>query len=174
MTGAELIKSKIRTVSNFPKPGIEFRDSTTLIKDGDAFKHTIDELCAQWPVTEYDAIVAIDARGFIFGSALAFKNKKGIILARKQGKLPAETSSESYALEYGEDKIEIHVDAIEPNKRYLVLDDLIATGGTASATCKIIERLGGTISGCGFVIELEGLNGRESLGPYNIKSLVQY
>jgi adenine phosphoribosyltransferase len=174
MSGIDFIKSKIRTISDFPKPGIEFRDSTTLIKDANAFNQTINELCNQWPDEEYDAIVAIDARGFIFGSALAYKNQKGLVLARKQGKLPAKTSSESYALEYGEDKIEIHDDSIEKGKRYLILDDLIATGGTAAATCKIVDRLGGIVAGCGFVIELSALKGRDSIKCQNIRSLIQY
>ena len=153
---------------------IGFRDTTTLIQDNEGLKATIDGLDHQWDPSTYDQIVAIDARGFIFGSALAYKRNVGIVLARKKGKLPAQATSQTYNLEYGTGEIEIHNDSIVKNSRYLVIDDLIATGGTAKAACEIIEQLGGIVVGCGFIVELPFLEGRQFLSKYKVKSLVSF
>ena len=170
----EDLKQKIRNVQDFPKPGIGFKDITTLIKDDAAFKKSIDALADQYNPDDIDVIVGIESRGFIFGAALAYKWGKGFVPVRKPGKLPAEKIREEYQLEYGTDAVEIHKDAITPGQRVLIIDDLLATGGTVAAAANLVEKLSGNIVGISFLIELSFLNGREKLGRYNIHSLITF
>ena len=157
------IKSHIRTVKHYPKQGIQFRDITTLLKDPIGFKLTIDDLIRRYKDEKIDKIAGIEARGFILGAPLAYALGKGFIPVRKKGKLPAETIGQDYELEYGTDRIEIHTDAISKGERVLLVDDLIATGGTAEAACKLIEKMGGEIIECCFVIDLPDIGGRARL-----------
>lgn len=159
----ELIKSKIREVPDFPKEGILFKDITTVLRDPEAFTHAVDLLAKHYEKQQIDYIAGIEARGFIFGSALAYKLGKGFIPIRKPGKLPSKTERVSYDLEYGKDSLEIHIDAIEPGRKVLIVDDLLATGGTAEAAIKLVKKIGGIIIGIAFVVELEFLKGREKL-----------
>ena len=168
----ELIKSKIREINDWPKPGVNFKDITPLLEDGETFKKVIDEIAGQ--CENIDKIVGIDARGFLLAAALGYKLGKGIAIVRKKGKLPAKTISQEYALEYGSNVIEMHEDSIKPGERILVVDDVLATGGTMKATIDLINKLGGHIVGIGFLVELTFLNGREKLKGYNIKSLAKY
>lgn len=171
----EDVKEKIRAVVDFPKPGIIFRDITTGIKDAETMRFMIDYLCEQFKDTKIDYIAGIESRGFIFGMPMAYKLNCGFIPVRKPNKLPAETISESYGLEYGKDTIEIHKDAIEKGANVLVVDDLLATGGTAEAACKLVKRAGGNLIGIAFLIELKDLNGREKLKDCGkIISMLQY
>jgi adenine phosphoribosyltransferase len=170
----EEIKEKIRTVPDWPRKGVMFRDITTLIKDKEGFLSACSKLYEHYKDTAVDLIAGIESRGFIFGAALALLLKKGFVLIRKKGKLPAETVYQEYELEYGFDQVEIHRDAIKSRDRILIVDDLIATGGTAKATCQLIEKLGGNIVGCAFVIELIDLKGREKLKDYDVFSLVEF
>lgn len=157
------IKSRIRTVPHHPKPGVMFRDITTLLKDAEGFRHTIDTFHERYRGKKIDTVVGIEARGFIIGAALAYLLGAGFVPVRKKGKLPAETVGHDYDLEYGTDRVEIHVDAVSKGDRLLVVDDLIATGGTAEAACTLLERMGGTIVECCFVIDLPDLGGRKRL-----------
>jgi adenine phosphoribosyltransferase len=157
------IKSKIRTVPHYPKQGIQFRDITTLLKDPVGFRLTINELANHYQGVQIDRIAGIEARGFILGAALAYKLGFGFVPVRKKGKLPAETIGQDYQLEYGTDRIEMHVDAISKGEKVLLVDDLIATGGTAEAACKLIESMGGQVVECCFVIDLPDLGGRARL-----------
>ena len=159
----ELIKSKIRDIPDFPREGILFKDITTVLRDHNAFKKAIDLLAEHYEKQQIDYIAGIEARGFIFGSALAYKMGKGFIPIRKPGKLPSKTESMSYDLEYGKDSLEIHTDAVEPGRKVLIVDDLLATGGTAEAAIKLVKKIGGVIVGIAFVVELEFLKGREKL-----------
>lgn len=159
----EFIKSKIRTIPNFPKPGIMFRDITTLLKDAEGFSRVIKVLEERYKNNEIDLIAGIESRGFVLASALASRLGKGLVLVRKPGKLPGDKVREEYSLEYGTDAVEIHKDAISLGQKVLLCDDLIATGGTAAAACKLIEKLGGEIVECAFVVELPELKGREKL-----------
>lgn len=168
------IISRIRTVENFPKQGISFKDITTLLNDAEAFKYTVDLISDRLKDQKIDYIVGIEARGFLFGTVLAYKLGAGFVPARKPGKLPAETVSCEYALEYGTDKVEIHKDAIKPGSRVLIVDDLLATGGTAAAVENLVSQLGGELVGFEFLIELDFLNGREKLQNQNINVLVHY
>ena len=168
------LKSTIRSIPDFPKPGILFRDITTLLKDGAAFSCVIDELAQRYRAGSLDAIAGIESRGFIFGAALAAKLGMGFIPIRKPGKLPAKTVSAQYSLEYGTDKIEMHVDAVSPGMRILLIDDLLATGGTMQAACELVEKTGGLVTECCFIIELAGLKGRDALAGKNIFSLLVY
>jgi len=170
----EELKQKIRNVPDFPKPGIGFKDITTLIKDGDAFKKSIEAFADRYNPDDVDIIVGIESRGFIFGAALAYKWGKGFVPVRKPGKLPAETIKEEYELEYGTDSVEMHKDAIGTNQRVLIVDDLLATGGTVAATARLVERLKGEIVGIGFLIELSFLNGRGKLKDYDVWSLISF
>ncbi len=163
------IKSSIRTVPHYPKQGIQFRDITTLLKDPVGFRATIDELAERYKDVKLDKIAGIEARGFIFGAALAYALNKGFIPIRKKGKLPAEVIGHDYALEYGTDRIEIHTDAIAKGERILLVDDLIATGGTAEAACKLIEKMGGKIIECCFIIDLPDIGGRARLEKHGHK-----
>lgn len=164
----------IRSIKDFPKQGIMFRDITTLLKDPDALKETISQLYDIAKDKNISKVVGIESRGFILGGALAEKLGCGFVPVRKPNKLPAERISESYYLEYGEDKIEIHKDAIQKGDRVLMHDDLLATGGTMEAACKLIEKLGGEVVQISFIIELSFLNGRDKLKNYEVNSLVVY
>lgn len=168
------LKSLIRTIPNFPKPGIDFRDITTLIEDPWGFKRSIDEFVAHYKYSPIDKVVAIESRGFIIGGALAYDLSCGMVLARKKGKLPGAVERQEYKLEYGTDCIEIHKDAVGKGDRCLVVDDLLATGGTCEATCQLVERLGGVVVGCAFIIELTDLGGRKRLAKYDQHSLVTF
>ena len=169
------VKNKIRAVPDFPKKGIIFRDITTGIKDAQTLRAMIDYLCDQFKDEKIDYIAGIESRGFIFGMPMAYKLGCGFITVRKPNKLPAETISESYDLEYGSNSIEIHADAIEPGASALVVDDLLATGGTAEAVCKLVKKCGGKLIGSAFLIELNGLGGREKLKDCpKVVSMLQY
>ena len=168
------LASTIRSVPDFPVEGILFYDITTLLKNPAALKESIDQLVDRYRNTGVDVVIGVESRGFIFGTTLAYQLGVGFVPVRKPGKLPAETASESYTLEYGTNTIEIHVDAIEKGQNVLVVDDLLATGGTAKATCNLVEKLGGKVVGVAFVIELNFLNGRDKLEGYDIFSLLQY
>jgi adenine phosphoribosyltransferase len=157
------IKSRIRTIAHYPKPGVMFRDITTLLKDPAGFHKTIDEFLDRYKGQRIDKVVGIESRGFIIGSVLAYELGLGFVPVRKKGKLPAETVGHDYELEYGTDRVEIHVDAIAKGDRILLVDDLIATGGTAQAACTLIESMGGRIVECCFVIDLPDLGGRKRL-----------
>ncbi len=168
------IRQAIRDIPNFPKPGIVFKDITPLLANGVLFGHTINLLGERYRGEKIDTVLGIESRGFIIGAALAYKLGAGFSLVRKPGKLPYETHSESYELEYGRDSLEIHIDAIPRNARVIIADDLIATGGTAAATAALVTKLGGTVVECAFVIELAFLNGRRKLQPHRVYSLLQY
>ena len=169
------VKDKIRAVKDFPKPGIVFRDITTALKDPETLKIMVDYLCDQFKDIKIDYVAALESRGFIFGMPMAYKLNAGFIPIRKPNKLPAETYSQEYSLEYGTDKIEIHVDAIEEGSNVLLVDDLLATGGTAEAAVKLIKRTGGNLVGIAFLIELEALKGREKFSPdLKIISMLKY
>lgn len=168
------LKEKIRIVDGFPKEGISFKDITTLIQDKDALKYTIDKLAENLKDKNIDMIVGPEARGFIFGVPLAYKLGVGFIPVRKKGKLPAETISISYDLEYGQDKLEIHKDGIKKGQRIAIIDDLLATGGTIESVAKLVEKVGGEVAAIDFVIELTDLKGRERLKKYSVSSLVEY
>lgn len=157
------IKSRIRTVPHYPKQGIMFRDITTLLKDAVGFRVMVNEFVNRYTGMKIDKVAGIEARGFIIGAALAYQLGVGFVPIRKKGKLPAETIGQEYELEYGTDKVEIHVDAIDQGEKILLVDDLIATGGTAEAAVKLIERMGGKIVECAFVIDLPDLGGRQRL-----------
>ncbi|MHA1682516.1 MAG: adenine phosphoribosyltransferase [Promethearchaeota archaeon] len=164
----------IRNVPDFPKEGIQFKDITTLIKDAGGLKNSVDDIVAAFKDKGISKVAGIESRGFIFGTAIAYLLGVGFVLIRKPGKLPAETVSEEYSLEYGTDKVEMHVDAIDKGEKVLLVDDLLATGGTAEASVKLIEKVGGDIAGIAFIIELTGsLHGRDKLGKYDIFSLVK-
>ena len=168
------LKKYIRSIRNFPIKGIMFRDITTLLKDPVAVKETLNQLFLFSKEQKIDKVVGIESRGFIFGAMLANELNAGFVPVRKPGKLPAEKESQTYQLEYGLDKIEIHKDAISKGDKILIHDDLLATGGTAEAACKLIEKLGGEVVQLSFIIELTFLNGREKIRKYDIKSLITY
>jgi adenine phosphoribosyltransferase len=168
------LKKAIREIPDFPKKGILFYDITTLLRDAKAFQRTIDIFGNRYVDKNIDAILAIDARGFIIGSALAYKLGKGIVLVRKTGKLPYKTLKASYKLEYGVDEVEMHKDAVKKGDRILIVDDLLATGGTAAAAIELVKKSGGKVIECAFVIELLGLKGRDKIKPYPVFSLIQY
>jgi adenine phosphoribosyltransferase len=170
----ENLKALVREVPDFPKPGILFYDITTLLKDAGGFRSTIDALCAHYQDTGVDLVLGIEARGFIFAPALAYALKAGFVPVRKPKKLPAERAAISYDLEYGQDTLEIHSDAIQPGARVLIVDDLLATGGTARATSQLVKMMGGKVVGIGIVIELTFLNGREKLSGCDVFSLLKY
>jgi adenine phosphoribosyltransferase len=164
-----LLKSRIRTVPHYPKQGVMFRDITTLLKDPEGFRDTINELANRYAGVKIDRVAGIEARGFIVGAALAYHLGLGFVPIRKKGKLPAETVGQDYALEYGTDRIEMHVDAVSHGDRVLLVDDLIATGGTAGAACKLIESMGGTVVECCFIVDLPDLGGRARLEKHGYK-----
>lgn len=172
----EFIKSRIRTIPNFPKPGIMFRDITTLLLDTEAMKKTIEIFYSRYKDKKINKIAGIESRGFIIAGILADKLGIGLVPIRKPGKLPYETISQEYELEYGKDKVEVHKDAIEPGDNVLLIDDLVATSGTALASCELIQRLGGTIEECAFIVELEDLGGRKKLEDkgFRVFSIIKY
>jgi adenine phosphoribosyltransferase len=164
----------IREIPDFPKPGILFYDITPLLADAKSLAGAIDALSEPFLGQGIDVVAAVEARGFIFGSAVARALNVGFVPIRKKGKLPFETHSVSYGLEYGEDSVEVHSDAVSPGSKVLMVDDLLATGGTMAAACELIENLGGKIAGLTFLIELADLNGREKLGQYDIHTVITY
>jgi len=168
------LKSKIRTVPDWPKKGIMFRDITTLLQSKEAFRYVIDKFYERYKDKNIDVVVGIESRGFIFGAALAYKLGCSFVPVRKEGKLPHKTMKQQYALEYGQEAVEIHEDAIKQGQKVIIIDDLIATSGTALATIKLVELLGGKIVECGFVVELIDLKGRDKLKDYNVFSLVEF
>ena len=175
MNAEQLVKERIRSIKDFPIEWIIFRDITTAIKDKDALREMIDFLTAKFINRGIDYVAVVESRGFIFGSALAYNINAGCILIRKPGKLPAETISEEYTLEYGTDKLEIHKDAVEEGKTVVVIDDLLATGGTVGAACRLLKKAGAKVLASAFIIELEDLKGRENL-PKDIEvvSMIKY
>ena len=168
------LKNLIREVPDFPKPGILFYDITTLLKDPAGLRTTVDALRTHYNGIKVDTVIGIESRGFIFAPALAYALGAGFVPVRKPKKLPAECASVSYDLEYGSDTLEVHRDAVGSGSRVLVVDDLLATGGTARAVTQLVEGLGGTVVGLGFVVELTFLNGRDKLGGYDVYSLLKY
>jgi len=170
----EHLKKSIRDVPDFPKKGILFKDITTLCKDPLMFQRMVDLLSHRYIGRGVDLIVGIEARGFIVGAALAYKIGAGVVLVRKPGKLPHKTHSASYTLEYGEDSLEIHQDAIEKGQKVVIADDLLATGGTAEAVIELVTRMGGEIVECAFIVELDQLKGRDKLSPHAVYSLINY
>lgn len=168
------LKSKIREIPDFPKPGILFYDLTTLLKDSQGLRQIIDLLYDRFRDVRVDQVLGIESRGFIFAPALAYRLNAGFVPVRKPGKLPAKTRSASYQLEYGTDSLEIHEDAILPGQRVLIVDDLIATGGTASATVQLAQGLGAEVLSLAFLVELQALKGRDRLNGFDVYSLLQY
>jgi adenine phosphoribosyltransferase len=168
------LKSKIREIQDWPEKGVNFKDITPLLQDKEAFKFAIDELCKPFDQGKPDIIVGIDARGFILAAAMAYKLNTGLAIIRKKGKLPHKTISQEYALEYATNTIEMHEDAIQKGQKALIVDDVLATGGTMEATAQMVEKLGGEIIGISFLIELDFLKGKEKLNKYQINSLVHY
>lgn len=171
---AEALKAYIRAVPDFPKPGILFYDITTLLKQSEPFARVVDLLAQHYSKQAINVVAGIEARGFIFGPALAYRLGAGFVPIRKPRKLPAPTVAAEYSLEYGTDRLELHRDAIAPGQRVLIVDDLIATGGTAIASTQLVEQLGGTVAGLAFIVELTFLNGRQRLSRYDVLSLLQY
>lgn len=170
----DLVKSLVRDVPDFPKKGIVFKDITPVLADPRAFKQIIDALVERYRSRKIDKVVAIESRGFLFGSALSYALGAGLVIVRKPGKLPWKSVKEEYALEYGKDSLEMHVDAVAPGHRVLVIDDLLATGGTAEATGRLVGKVGGQVAEYAFVVELSFLNGRKRLGEDKVFSLIQY
>lgn len=168
------LKEKIRVIEGFPKPGISFKDITTVLNDGEAFRYTIDKLIDFVKDKNIDVVVGPEARGFLLGAPIAYKLGIGFVPVRKPGKLPYDTLRYEYNLEYGSDSLEIHKDSIKPGQRVLIVDDLLATGGTICSVAKLVEELGGEVVGINFIVELTGLKGREKLEGYNVNSVVQY
>lgn len=168
------LKDTVRSIQDYPEKGILFRDITTLLKDKDAFNSLIEQIARSLEGKAVDAVVGPEARGFIMGAPVSFAIRAGFIPARKPGKLPCETESMEYALEYGTDKLEIHKDAIKKGMRVAVVDDLLATGGTAKAVCRLIEEMGGEVVAVRFAIELSELDGRETLCGYDVDSVIKY
>ncbi|MEJ2554968.1 MAG: adenine phosphoribosyltransferase [Anaerolineae bacterium] len=168
------LASLVRDVPDFPVEGILFKDITTLIRNADAFREVIDRMIEHYADTDVDLVVAVEARGYIVGAPLAYALGAGFVPVRKPGKLPAKIVSESYTLEYGTNSLEIHEDAIKPGQWVLVVDDLLATGGSARATINLVERLGGKVVGVAFMIELDFLHGRDKLEGYDVLSLIHF
>lgn len=168
------VEDYVRSIPDFPEPGIIFRDVTTILQDADGLRLAVDGLVEMLKDVEYDVVAGPESRGFIFGVPVAYAEHKGFVPIRKPGKLPCETISEKYDLEYGSAEIEIHKDAIKPGQKVVIVDDLIATGGTTEAMIKLIERLGGEVVKICFVMELEGLKGREKLKDYPVESIIIY
>ena len=169
-----LLEKSIRNIPDFPKPGILFRDVTTLIKNKTAFKKSVDLLAKKYKGKKFDKVVGVEARGFIFGAAVAHKIGAGFVPVRKKGKLPFKTISTNYQLEYGADTLEIHQDAIGAGEKVLIIDDLLATGGTVEAVIQLVKQLGGKVAGIGFVIELIDLKGKDKFKEYSTYSLVKF
>ncbi len=170
----EDVRAKIREIPDFPKPGILFYDITTLLKDPAGFREAIDLMLEPYRGEKIDIVVGMESRGFIFSAPMAYQLGAGFVPVRKLGKLPAEVISVEYALEYGSNTLEIHRDAIEPGQRVLIVDDLLATGGTVRGTIELVERLRGEVVGLAFLVELDFLKGRERLGGYRVTSVIRY
>ncbi|MEC7501779.1 MAG: adenine phosphoribosyltransferase [Planctomycetota bacterium] len=168
------LEDYIRSIPDFPKPGILYRDITPLLASAEAFRVTIEQLAEQVKGLEIDVVAAAEARGFIFATPLAMKINAGFVPVRKPGKLPFDTHAFRYQLEYGTDTLEIHIDGVEPGQRVLLVDDLLATGGTMEACCHLIERAGAQVAGCAFVVELTALGGRNRIAPHDTISLISY
>jgi adenine phosphoribosyltransferase len=168
------LAGKIRCINDYPQEGIVFRDITTLLKDADGLCEAIDRIKAALEGVEFDYIIGPESRGFIFGMPISYSLRKGFIPVRKEGKLPAKTKSREYALEYGTATVEIHEDAIKKGDRVVIIDDLIATGGTSKAIIELLEEMGATVEKLVFLIELENLDGRKLIGDYNIESIIRY
>ena len=168
------LKQHIRDIPDFPEPGIMFRDITTLLQNPRAFRYAVESMAERFEGVELDTIAGIDARGFVFAAPIALHLDAPLAIIRKRGKLPFQTYSQSYDLEYGSDSMEIHVDALSGGGRTLLVDDLLATGGSLAAAAALVERAGGVVAGVGVVIELSDLKGRDALGQYRIESLVSY
>ncbi|MBE3577075.1 MAG: adenine phosphoribosyltransferase [Limnochordales bacterium] len=168
------LKAKIREVADFPTPGVSFKDITTLLKDAEAFRFTVKTLADRYRADRPDLVVGIESRGFLLGAPIAYELGCGIVVVRKPGKLPAERVRVEYELEYGKDALEVHRDAIQPGQRVLLVDDLLATGGTSWAAAELVKRLGGEIVGFAFLIELAYLRGRQRLTGYRVEALVTY
>jgi adenine phosphoribosyltransferase len=171
---AEDLRAKIREIPDFPKPGILFYDITTLLKDGKSFKQAIDLMLQPYKKEKIDIVVGMESRGFIFSAPMAYQLDAGLVPVRKLGKLPAETITVEYALEYGSNTLEIHRDAIQPGQRVLIVDDLLATGGTVRGTIELVERLKGEVVGLAFLVELEFLKGRDRLEGRRVTSAIKY
>ncbi|OHD63002.1 MAG: adenine phosphoribosyltransferase [Spirochaetes bacterium RBG_13_51_14] len=172
----EILRSKIRSIPDFPKKGIIFRDITTLLSDREGFRMTIDAFIRRYSRMDIDYIAGVEARGFLIGGAIAYELRKGLVPIRKKGKLPFKTVSHEYELEYGTDTIEMHIDAVAKGDRVLIIDDLLATGGTALACAKLIEKLGGVVVEIGFIVDLPDVGGRKKIeeAGYSMFSLVQF
>ena len=168
------LEEYVKSIPDFPKPGIIFRDVTSILQDPEGLKLSIHELMKRLEGVEFDVVAGAEARGFLFGMPLAYNEKKGFVPIRKKGKLPAETVSMEYALEYGTATIEIHTDALQKGQKVVIVDDLLATGGTAKAMIDLVESLGAEVSALCFLIELEDLHGRDALKGYNVKTLLKY
>lgn len=168
------IEHYIRDIQDFPKPGILFKDIAPLLQAPEGLSACLSELKALVPKVKIDKVIGMESRGFLFGTMLAKRLQAGFVLARKPGKLPYKTISQTYALEYGEDAIEMHIDAIKEGEHVLIHDDVLATGGTAEAVCKLVEKLGGKIVQCNFIMELEALGGRSKLKGYDVQSVLTY
>ena len=168
------LKEKIRNIPDFPKPGILFRDITTLLKDAEGFTCVIDTFASRYQSMPVDIVAGIESRGFIIGGAIAHQLKKGFVPIRKPGKLPAEKLSVEYSLEYGTDRIEMHKDAIQKGARVLLVDDLLATGGTMKAACELVEKAGGKVAECAFIIHLAGLQGEKLIDKYGMFAMISY
>lgn len=168
------LKEKIRVIPDFPKPGISFKDITTLLKDGEALQETVRRMADYFKDKQIEMVVGVESRGFILGAPLAYEMGLGFTLIRKSGKLPGEVLSVEYDLEYGTDRLEIHTDSFAPGTRVLIVDDLLATGGTIWAAAELIRKLGGEVVGLAFLVELTYLGGRQRLGDYDVFTLVEY
>ncbi|MCR1898207.1 adenine phosphoribosyltransferase [Irregularibacter muris] len=168
------LKEKIRVIPDFPEKGVRFKDITPLLQDKNAFKYTIDKMKELAESLNADVVVGPEARGFIFGTPLSYAMNVGFVPVRKPGKLPAEVIRQEYSLEYGKDSLEMHKDAIKPGQRVVIIDDLLATGGTLLSTAKLVEKLGGEVVGIFFLIELTYLKGRDTLKGYNVESLIKF
>lgn len=169
------LKAKLRHIQDFPKDGIDFIDITTVLQDAEALEQSIDEMKKlALEMGDFDLIIGPESRGFIFGAPLAYALKKGFVPIRKKGKLPYKTIKVEYQLEYGTDVLEVHQDAIKPGQRVVIIDDLLATGGTTESNIKLVEKLGGIVAGLVFFIELDFMKGREKLGGYKVSSLVKF
>jgi adenine phosphoribosyltransferase len=168
------IRQHVREIADYPTPGVTFRDITPLLGNAEAFNRAVVDLVHRFDDEPVDRVLGVEARGFILAAPVAFRIGAGFVPVRKPGKLPWAVVREEYSLEYGTDKLEMHRDAIHPGERVLVIDDVLATGGTASATCRLVEELGGVVAGLGFLIEIAGLNGRSKLGNRRVESLAVY
>ncbi|HKI97572.1 MAG TPA: adenine phosphoribosyltransferase [bacterium] len=168
------LKSLIRTIPDFPQPGIQFRDLTTLFLHADGFRQSVKEMADAWRGEGIEMVVGVESRGFIVAAPVALELGVGFVPIRKPGKLPGETFGVEYTLEYGEDRLEIHMDALGMGTRVLLVDDLLATGGTMEAACRLVERIGCQVAGCAFVVELPDLRGRDRLGGYKLTRLVEF